>query len=154
MSASSVHPEHINVLIWAGLLRKHPNGALHWTYSNPSRVGVLSTETATATGQMLLDAVATSLNHAYPDRPDPFTADTYTYRRPLHTSWTTPELLSALHGYRYQAVEARDWAASEAAAFVDALENRLIRSIPGYSSGPWCIGPESTPAAAKARAGA
>ncbi len=151
MSASTVHPEHINVLIWAGLQRQRPSGDLHWYYGNPTHVGVLTTDTASQTGQMLLDAVATSLNDAYPDRPEPFTADTYTYRRPVHISWTPPELLSALHGYRYQASEAGNWPTSEAAAFVDALQLRLIRRIPGYSAGPWCVGPESQPAAVKAR---
>lgn len=119
--------------------------------TEPTHVGVLTTDTASQTGQMLLDAVATSLNDAYPDRPEPFTADTYTYRRPVHISWTPPELLSALHGYRYQSSEAGNWPTSEAAAFVDALQLRLIRRIPGYSAGPWCVGPESQPAAVKAR---
>ena len=36
MSASTVHPEHINVLIWAGLQRQRPSGDLHWYYGNPS----------------------------------------------------------------------------------------------------------------------
>ena len=120
--------------------------------TEPSWRGILTPERATLTGQMLLDENVASYNHAYAHHNDPYTAAPYTYQRPIHQSWSTAELLNALHAYRYNACERPEWATSEAAAFVDALQQRLISRIPGYTSGPWCIGPESLPAAAQARA--
>ena len=120
--------------------------------TEPSWRGILTPERATLTGQMLLDENVASYNHAYAHHNDPYTAAPYTYQRPTHQSWSTAELLNALHAYRYNACERPEWATSEAAAFVDALQQRLISRIPGYTGGPWCIGPESLPAAAQARA--
>lgn len=151
MSVTIVTTEHLHVLIWTGLQRQRPAGDLHWTYGNPSWRGILTSERATLTGQMLLDENVASYNHAYPDST-PYAAAPYTYQRPVHQSWSTPELLNALHAYRYNACERPEWATTEAAAFVDALQQRLISRIPGYREGPWCIGPESVPAASRARA--
>ena len=154
MSVTIVSTEHLHVLVWAGLQRQRPAGDLHWTYGNPSWRSTLTPERATLIGQMLLDENVASYNHAYAHHNDPYTAAPYTYQRPIHQNWSTAELLNALHAYRYNACDRPEWATSEAAAFVDALQQRLISRIPGYTDGPWCIGPESRPAATRARAGA
>jgi len=145
MSAFNIDHEHINVLVWAGL--KDPRlGPLRWYWGTPTISTELHPETAAATGQMLLDANADTLGHLYSDH-GPYPA--YTYRAPLHHSWTELEILNALHCYRYNSCEHPGWEDSPARAFVDALEARLIHRLPGYTSGPWAIGPESLPAAAK-----
>lgn len=77
--------------------------------TEPSWRGILTPERATLTGQMLLDENVASYNHAYPDST-PYAAAPYTYQRPVHQSWSTPELLSALHAYRYNACERPEWA--------------------------------------------
>ncbi|WP_084253603.1 hypothetical protein [Mycobacterium avium] len=142
MTAFVVHPEHINVLIWAGLQRAVGAGPLSWYYGNPSWRGVLEPDTATDVGQMLLAENVASVNHYSTEQQDKVN---YTYRTPIQTAWTTPELLNALHCYRYQASDRPDWKTSQACAFVDALESRLIRRLPGYTEGPWGIGPDSVP---------
>lgn len=148
MSAFVVHPEHINVLLWAGL--KDPRqGALRWEHMRPTNSTELQTETASEIGQILLNANVESVNHTYTAE---VTAPTpYTYRPPRHREWTNVELLNALHCYRYQSSDHPDWEGSQAQAFCHALEQRLIHRLPGYSEGPWAIGPESIPAAAKRR---
>ena len=146
MSAFVVHPEHINVLLWAGL--KDPRlGALRWEHMRPTHSTELQPETATEIGQILLDENVKSVNHSY--GTEMYTPKLYTYRPPLQRGWTNVELLNALHCYQYQASEHPDWESSQAYAFCQALERRLIRRLPGYSDGPWAIGPESLPAAAR-----
>ena len=142
MASFVVHPEHINVLIWAGLHRVVGAGPLAWYYGNPDWRGVLEDDTATEVGQMLLDENVASANHYNTEQQDRVT---YTYRRPIQQAWTTAELLNALHCYRYQASDRPDWKTSQACAFVEALEARLIRRLPGYLEGPWGIGPETLP---------
>lgn len=143
MSAFVVHPEHINVLIWAGL--QDPRlGALRWQTARLAEE--LQPENASEVGQMLLDANVAAVDSIYERTSH---ASTYQYRPPRQRGWTGVELLNALHCYRYQSDEHPDWEGSQAQAFVDALESRIVHRLPGYTSGPWAITPHSIPAAAK-----
>ena len=151
MSAFVVHPEHINVLLWAGL--KDPRlGALRWDHpdTNPTRSSELQPETATETGQMLLNINIAAVSHLYNN--EPAKPQDYTYRPPQQRHWTNVELLNALHCYQYQVDEHPDWQSSPARTFCEALEKRLIYRLPGYSDGPWAINPTSRPAAARTSA--
>ncbi|HVV88935.1 MAG TPA: hypothetical protein VHB53_00440 [Solirubrobacterales bacterium] len=47
------------------------------------------------------------------------------------------ETLKLCACYRYQSSDAKAWASSEAAAFVDALEHCAIAALPGYDDAPW-----------------
>ena len=55
--------------------------------------------------------------------------------------WSLPELLNAIRGYQYQTCEHPSWETSEAKAFCEALQQRLISMLPGYRNGPWLIPP-------------
>ena len=99
-------------------------------------------------GQMLVDANLSSILTRYPDcvtQPEnmPGPSDAY-YMRPYRferppAQLTALELLSAIACYEYQACETENWEASKAKAFCDAMQDHLVRLIPGYSSGPWEI---------------
>jgi hypothetical protein len=151
MSAFLVTHEHIHTLLWAGL--QHPRlGTLRWHFGNPRSEGELQPETADIVGQMLLDENATGVNHLYnTTNPVQTYGETYTYRPPVHRTWSIPELLNALDCYEYQACEHPNWSGSQAQAFVEALRHKLISELPGYRTGPWTITRSSIPAAARAQ---
>lgn len=143
MSAFIVDPEHIHVLIWAGL-RKTPNhrADLVWYYGNPTFQDRLDINTSNEIGRKLLAENVASVNHRYnEDHPVP----DYTYRKPHHTTWSPGEILNALHAYEYQADEHSGWPDSSAHQFCRALERHIMRRIPGYADGPWAISPQSEP---------
>ena len=152
MSASTVHHEHIHVLLWVAAQPVPQCGPLAWYYDNPIRWNRLdgpgAESSRAAVGQMLLDENAASVNYRY-DIDD--AAAVYVYRQPRHTDWSLPELLNALRGYEYQSCEHPGWDASQAKAFCDALQQRLVCMLPGYNDGPWLITPGSVPATASRR---
>ncbi len=156
MSADLVDPEHIHVLIHAGLPRL--GHVLRWQTTDPSepttsngigqvpgyRYRELRPATADRVGQILTDANATSLNTLY-QRDDAYI---YSYTRPTHTTWSPIEILCALDGYAYQACETHGWTDSEAYAFCDALRHAIIRRLPDYDRAPtWMITTDSVPLA-------
>ena len=83
MSAFIVHPEHINVLIWAGLHHLRGGAPLHWRFGDPTDVAKLTPENPTSIGRMLLEENTTSVNHLHREHHDINTS--YTYRHPRHT---------------------------------------------------------------------
>jgi hypothetical protein len=145
MSAFIIHPEHINVLIWAGL--HHLRGG--WLFGNPTDVAELTAENATSVGRMLLEENTASVNHLHREHHDINTS--YTYRQPSHTGWSLPELLNALHCYQLQAGEHPGWETGQGHAFCQALQQRLIHLLPGYADAPWAITDTSVPAAHRQR---
>lgn len=155
MSAFIVDLEHINVMVWAGSQLEGHYGPMRWTtdiedgdmpaadsepdnsgFGRPYNVFYLRPDTRNRVGQMLLDANVASVDYRYNETND---VEVYRYQRPLDTEWSVGELLNAIHGYEYQACETPDWQQSEAHAFCRALEQKLIRQVPGYESGPWEI---------------
>jgi hypothetical protein len=68
MRAFIVHPEHINVLIWAGLQRVGHSGPPRWHFDNPTDIRELTPGNATHVGRMLLDENTASVNHLYTER--------------------------------------------------------------------------------------
>ncbi len=145
MSAFIVDPEHIHVLLWAASRPAGHYGPLSWYFDKPTREGRLTADTRDAVGQMLVDENAASVNYRY-DEDDLFI---YAYQRPRHTTWSTVDLLKALHCYEYQACEHAGWRDSQAHAFCRAFEHRLIQALPGYDDGPWAISRLDVPAAAR-----
>ncbi|WP_020109754.1 hypothetical protein [Nocardia sp. 348MFTsu5.1] len=151
MSAELVDPEHIHVLVTAGLPRR--GDVLHWRTddtteptplnglfrSGPDRRRALRPETANAVGQMLVDANAASMNRAYNED----NAYIYDYRRPRR-AWDPVELFKAIDGYEYQACEVDDWETSEAHRYCASLRETLIARLPGYSEATtWLITPHT-----------
>jgi pimeloyl-ACP methyl ester carboxylesterase len=63
-----VHPEHINVLIWAGLQRVGHSEPPRWHFDNPTDIRELTPGNATHVGRMLLDENTASVNHLYTER--------------------------------------------------------------------------------------
>lgn len=143
MSAFVVHPEHINVLIWAGLRR---TGGLpyqlSWEHGNPTTTTTLDHDNRDAIGQMLIAENTASVNYRY-NESNP--AQDYSYRQPQHTTWSPAEILNALHSYEYQACEHPGWPTSQAHHFCRALERHIMRDLPGYNDGPWAISPTTAP---------
>lgn len=143
MSAAVVDIEHINTLVWAGLLPSQPSYTLRWFWDNPTRCGQLDHDTADEVGAMLLAENVRSVGHRYNELtvvPD------YVYRAPAVRTWTPTELLSALACYEYNACEHPDWKTSQAYAFVDALRAKLITHLPGWQDAPWFITASTIPA--------
>ncbi|WP_143695209.1 hypothetical protein [Williamsia sp. 1135] len=149
MSAYLVDPEHIHVLVRAGLPGRL--GMISWptdddaipTPSNglidvgQSRVRALRPESASAVGQLLLDANAASVITRY--REDE--TYIYDYQRPGRV-FEPIEILKAIDGYDYQSCEAPDWATSEAFHYWYHLRITQIRRIAGYSDADtWEITP-------------
>lgn len=142
MSEFVVDNEHLHVLIWAATITPdYHHVPLSWTYGNPSHRNHIHPDNLTEIGQMLLDANTDAVNYAR----DEHGAHTYTNRPPLHTTWTPIEILNALHAFEYQCTAHPDWPTSQAHAFCDALQQRLLDRIPDYHHGPWAIDDTSTP---------
>lgn len=146
MSAFLVDPEHIHVMIWAGMERRYGGrySPLSWYWGNPGERGILDHQSADAVGQMLLDANAASVNTRYEED----NAYVYQYQRPQYRTWQPVELLKAIDCYEYQACEVRDWPASQAYAFCQSLRKAVIRGIADYSeANTWSIMTSSMPLA-------
>ena len=157
MSCYQVDDEHIHVLIHAALTyartgtvgrfylpTDQPEGApgvIPWL-DGTTRL-VLTEATAYRVGQTLRDANTACINGKYAEDE----AYIYAYRQPTYRGWSPLEILHAINGYRYQSDEAPGWADSPAAAFCNALEAGMIRSLPGYDAGPWTIDSTSVPIA-------
>lgn len=145
VSAFPLPEEHIHVLLNAGL-RADTNGPLRWAVPGTLEiVGELTYETADQVGQMLVNQNYRSVNvHA-----GPLDAPAYAYQSPRHVHWSDTEILMAVHCYVYQACDTADWRDTEACAFCEALEGRIIRNLPGYEAAQtWPITADSVPLAA------
>ncbi len=136
MSAFIVDAEHIHVLLWAGLQVPNHHDALRWYFGNPTDRHELTTDTADAVGQMLVNENRNSVNYHYNNDPG---AIEYSFAQPMHNDWSTTEVLKAIHCYEHQASDAPKWHTSEAHAFCKALERHLIETLPDYHKAPWAI---------------
>lgn len=151
MSAFMVDPEHINVLLNAGLSIRGrqlywpteadeiPGNGVQASYGYSIRM--LRYDTADAIGQMLVDANAASVNTRYGEE----NAYIYSYRRPRYSSWTPVEILKAIDCFEYQACETADYNTSEAANFCRRLRGVMIDQLAGYSESAWEITAENSP---------
>lgn len=136
-----VDDEHIHVILHAGL-RPHENGPLTWQV--PTWIGdvELTDDTADYVGQMLLEQ-----NYKSAIGDDAQSRE-YLHRPPYHDSWQDTEILAALHCYRDQASGTANWQFSEARAFCETLERRMIANMPGYRCAQaWPITAASVPLA-------
>lgn len=159
MSAFVVHIEHIRTLIWAGLNYTRPGSHMTWHVPDPENAvspenvqssfgrhyRQLTRDNAETIGQILLDENVRSVNHRYEEDE----LHVYSHAAPSDKRWTPLEILSAITCYEYQACETPEWSNSEAYAICSALRDTLVRAMPGYSDGPWEIGPDSKPHAVK-----
>lgn len=134
-----VDPEHINVMIWAGLWLKEAQ------HNEPLAWPVLDNATADATGQMLLDTNARAVNNEQ-GRDQLYV---YSYTPPRYRNWQVIEILRAIDFYTYQGAALDYWIYSEAYFFSSVLASRLVQQMPGYLSAAPHITPQTQPAMAK-----
>ncbi len=147
MSANMVDPEHINVLIWAGLPRvgeytmRFGRENINGTFEQfELREGI-----ETTAGQLLVDANAESVDTLHGDESD--ARYIYEYTRPIDRLWSPMELLSALNGFEYQACEAESWQHSAARQLCHDLRRRFEDRLPGARTSAWSIRPGDRSAA-------
>lgn len=161
MSAYIVPKAHIDALVMAAL-RPSGNGRpgshtpFRWRRpedgSNWGTLNLSDWAMAAKVGAMLIDANVKSVRWLYneagnrlPGPNDPYWARPYTLPTKAPKNFHPVEILSALRGYAYQACETPDWATSEAKAFTDALTDRMVRALPGFSDAPWSIEDDTMP---------
>lgn len=167
MSAFIVSPEHLRVLVAAGLAGRGDAGELEWLWPRyPDRDGSthergammggrnavaiyretvndLTPENAGAVLEMLHAENVRSVGYRYDD--DPAGLPGYCGDAPY--AWArvpfAPDplvVLKALACYEYQSCEAPGWHESEAFAFCEALRARMIHRLPGFDEAPgWSI---------------
>lgn len=93
-------------------------------------------------GQYLLDANARAVN----DRYNQDSMFIYQYTQPRCLDWNEVEILKAINGYTYQAIDWSDWSTSIAAAICQRITNDVIQHLPGYDKATsWNITRASTP---------
>jgi len=143
MSAFVVEKSHINAMLHsafqAGLKYR---GNFSWYFEKEHKE--LTTDNADEIGQMLLDENIKSVGHRYedseitdlPGRADADYILPFVYK-PFTRSPKPVEALKITGCYEYQSCEHPEWEASEAKAFCDALQHRLIDMLPGYEEAPW-----------------
>lgn len=153
-----VNKRHIDFLVTAGLrLVRPPASAMRWlapaeacpeTHQRAPwedeverRRRELTRETASLVGAMLWAENRRSVDHRYDETEleDCYDFEEYHGASRPHGSIDPVHVLSALRCYEYQSCEHPEWEASEAHAFCEALRQLAIRSLHGYSSGPWEI---------------
>lgn len=155
-----VEDEHINTLIGWTLSKAHGVfSEIRWVVSpqdadsNPvgirnslgKNVRYLTPETASAVGQILVDANAKSIESRYDD--DEFRI--YEYNAPRTLSWNPVEIMNACACYDYQACEFDGYETSEAHAIVDAIRHLCISLLCEANSVPWEITENSVSAREK-----
>ncbi|APA78440.1 hypothetical protein BB737_08560 [Mycobacterium avium subsp. hominissuis] len=142
-----LHPEHINVLIWAGIwLGDAQNAVLEWNFHDDVTeqwiTRRLTRETADVIGQMLVDTNARAVNQEHGSDE----LYVYSYQPPRHHEWQIVEVLKAIDFYEYQGAQNPDWPYSDAFFFCFALRAHAIAHMPGYGTAPWHITTETAPA--------
>lgn len=122
-----VDPEHINVMLWAGMhIGGHRGRMLEWK-ENPgdllsSITDILEPATVNYVGQMLLDTNKRAAKDVEPH--------VFGYRDPAHP-WSLPDVLAAIDCYEAQTRQLRHWPRTAAHAFCRSLERAVLRELVG-----------------------
>lgn len=142
-----VHPEHINVMLWAGMrIGRYRGKPIEWK-EDPAEfdstvTDVLERPVADYVGQMLLDANRRAVQDDGPL--------IYAYSPPAHDRWSLLEVLAAIECYEAQTQRLTGWHRTPAHAFCRALElavhRQLVRQLPSAGRSPnYHLTDESTP---------
>lgn len=144
MSAYILDTDHIDALVDAAL--RLPG--VHTGYWHEDQLRMVTSETATETGAMLIAENVASVQYRYPDDdradlpgpiPTIYPLD-YQYRCFPQRALREPvEILKAIASYRYQSCEHPGWETSAAKSFCEALTWRAIAALPGYEDADWAI---------------
>lgn len=142
-----VHPEHINVMLWAGMeIGNYRGRPITWKENPTDRFSpvtdILEAPVADYVGQMLLDENRRAVGESEPL--------IYVYRRPAHRHWSLLEVLSAIECYETQNIRDKHWRRSVAHAFCRELEravlHEIVRQLPNAGRTPaWHLTDDSTP---------
>jgi hypothetical protein len=148
MSAWIVSKAHIDALVSAAMAQ---GDTFYWYDADGNHSHELTytdTERANQVGRMLWAENLASINALYVDTVEnpgncpgpvsfngPETVEVYKFVR---THKLTPvQILKAIDCYEYQSCEHAGWKTSEAHQFCEALEVRMVSSLPGYNEARW-----------------
>lgn len=140
MSAFVVDKAHINAIVRSGLAVRYK--PLRWYHDKEWRE--LTSDNASAVGQMLLEECIKSVCHRYedsditdlPGRNDAEYIIPFGFRMSYNPP-TPVETLKIIDCYSYQSCEHPDWEESEAYQFCESLRSSTIDRLPGYDDAPW-----------------
>jgi len=140
MSCFVVSKSHIDKLLTAAMYGTKDHGRYssgfntYFTFYGANNERFIVTEnTASHIGQMLVDENYASYNYRYPtDKDTPL--DYFYAKTNLNT---TAEIAKALDCFAYQSCEHPGWKTSTAYSFYVALLQALLCALPGYTSAPW-----------------
>lgn len=149
MSAYIVDREHIRYLVSMAMHICIANGDTFRWYHNGQSFALNrgDRDHASSVGQMLWDENIRSIQSCYPDTrenmrnaPGPI-GETFIY---AHSSDWCPsakfsavQVLKACACYEYQSCEHDGWKDSQACAFIHALKELAIRTLPGWDAAEW-----------------
>jgi hypothetical protein len=129
MSAFLVSKKHIDALVYARGLNQHRGGRIDELPDNDL-------------GRMLWRENMASLLTKYNTPIDEAELESYHYN-PVGVGARFGQdkigLIKAIHCYQYQACEHDGWTGSKAALYCEALEQVLVRRLPGYDEAGWGI---------------
>ncbi|WP_277062917.1 hypothetical protein [Schaalia cardiffensis] len=142
MSSYIVDAEHINVLVWAAYTYGGNELVIDAFDAAQPIVFTRTLASMSRLGQCLLDANARAVN----DRYDQDSLFIYQYTQPRSLDWSEVEILKAINGYAYQAIDWSDWTTSVAAAICQRITSDVIQHLPGYDEATsWNITQSSIP---------
>lgn len=156
-----VSKTHIDVLVSAARAGTpgHHSSGLRWYTDDETKpggyesheLGYCDNERASEVGMMLWAENLASINYRYPDTeedhesipgPADFRPDhviSYAHKSVNLAGVDPAALLKVISCYDYQSCEHPGWRKSEAYAFCQALQAKLIDQLPGYNAAPWGI---------------
>lgn len=155
MSAFIVSDHHVTFILQVAVHVSTSGGhSLLWYWGGCHGYLTGKPEQLDVVGQMLLDENARSVAHRYPttqgdDLPGS-PVGSYKYRpgvpsQVIRGTWHA-QALKAIACLEYQSCEHPGWKASEACAFLRALEGRIVGMLPGYADAKWTIDePQAAP---------
>ena len=132
MSAFTVGNRHINVMLKAASLSRHPGDGARYYWNDESRYFNGSLHTI---GQKLVDENFRSVNYRYTKQVE---AEQFKSMA-LRAEYTPVQIIKACDCYNCQACETPDWQETEAYAIMTALRERAIDMLPGYDEADWNI---------------
>lgn len=148
MSAYIVDKNHITYLIAAALSPRILNNSscFRWYHSHVwHELPKGDYDRAAEVGNLLWCENIKSVSHRYQNESSdtlPGTKESSYVVTPrdinrLFESFDPVQVIKACHCLSYQSCEHEEWEASEAHAFVEALESAAVRVLPGYDQAEW-----------------
>lgn len=150
-NAILIDPEHINVMIWAGLWIEDALGgqSLCWPVVADDGTVIdlarLTRGNADTVGQMLVNTNTRAVNDD--NGLDDFYI--YSYTEPVRREWSIVEILKAIQFYERQNAINDNWHRCDAYYFCQILKSALIHQLSGWLGAPEHITSATMPALVK-----